>query len=72
MKIQAWENHEKAKTEAEMRKIEVLILFYHPISPPISLVFCGSLRNEWIDNEHLEMFLFSLRLARYFNYSSVT
>jgi hypothetical protein len=24
MKIQAWENHQKAKTEAEMRKIEVL------------------------------------------------
>ena len=23
MKIQAWENHQKAKTEAEMRKIEV-------------------------------------------------
>ena len=23
MKIQAWENHQKAKTEAEMKKIEV-------------------------------------------------
>lgn len=31
MKIQAWENHQKAKTEAEMRRVEVcayyLILF---------------------------------------------
>jgi hypothetical protein len=23
MKIQAWENHQKAKTEAKMRKVEV-------------------------------------------------
>lgn len=28
IKIQAWENHLKAKTEAELRKVEVLSTFY--------------------------------------------
>jgi len=28
-KIQAWENHEKAKAEAEMRRIEVTISLHH-------------------------------------------
>lgn len=28
-KIQAWENHEKAKAEAEMRRIEVTISLNH-------------------------------------------
>lgn len=32
MKIQAWENHQKAQSEAEMRKIEVhkrVMMFYN-------------------------------------------
>jgi len=28
MKIQAWENHQKAKTEAKMKKIEVYTYHY--------------------------------------------
>ncbi len=31
-KIQAWENHEKAKAEAEMRRIEVFLFCYLPNS----------------------------------------
>jgi hypothetical protein len=31
-KIQAWENHEKAKAEAEMRRIEVFLFCYQPNS----------------------------------------
>lgn len=27
IKIQAWENHQKAKTEAEMRRVEVSLCF---------------------------------------------
>jgi len=29
MKIQAWENHQKAKTEAKMKKIEVYTCYYY-------------------------------------------
>lgn len=29
IKIQAWENHQKAKTEAEMRKIEVMVIIFY-------------------------------------------
>ena len=38
MKIQAWENHQKAKTEAEMRKIEVFDNFFCSI---VAKVFCS-------------------------------
>ena len=43
MKIQAWENHQKAKTEAEMRKIEVNITFkikYDVLNDAVYIIVC--------------------------------
>lgn len=40
MKIQAWENHQKAKTEAKMRKIEVCIVFLNTNFAVSSVAFC--------------------------------
>jgi len=39
MKIQAWENHQKEKTEAEMRKIEVFDNFFCSIAAKVFLFF---------------------------------
>lgn len=38
-KIQAWENHEKAKAEAEMRRIEVNVLPLWPLHYLVPCVF---------------------------------
>jgi len=49
MKIHAWENHQKAKTEAEMRKIEVFNTFFSSLLEQcfyLLILFYLSLKNK--------------------------